>query len=281
MWDIVGKISTGFALLAFIAAVAAGVYRASIKGRISTLKALPSADRIQVVTQTLNTFGIKGENLTREQSYNLALQELSIKDRRFKVLALVVVVLALIFAGVAVYTIYDSDTNRKQPSSAIPNDALPAIVASATKDWRGLVESNQQTIRTLERQHDLDEEQLRMILIQVGRDPGAATGDELAARLDALVRELREGKAILSRVETLTAGTADPQVNALREQAKTAAAQGDLDLLNKSLDALPAGLAGSFRGTCAGNPNGTVCRLFPNGGRMMCANGACTSFAAH
>jgi hypothetical protein len=238
MWDVVGKISTGFALLAFIAAVVAGLYRASIKGQIGTLKALPPADRVQVVTQTLNTFGIKAENLTREQSYNLALQELSIKDQRFKVLALVVVVLALIFAAIAAYTVYNRDTNGKQASSVIPNDALPAIVASATKDWRGLVESHQQTIRNLERQHHLTELQLRTFLIQVGRNPGVATGDELAARLDALVRELREGKVTLSRVETITAGSADPQVKMLREQAETAAAQGNLDLLNKSLNGL-------------------------------------------
>jgi hypothetical protein len=238
MWDAVGKISTGFGLLAFIVAVAVGVYRASIKGRINTLKALPAADRAQVVTQTLNTFGIKAENLTSEQSYNLALRELSIKDRRFKILALAVVLLALIFAGVAAYTIYNGDPNRKQAASVISNDALSAIIASATKDWRGLVEKDQLAIRTLERQHDLTELQLRTFLIQVGRDPGAATGDELAARFGGLVGELKEGKATLSRVETITAGSVDPQVNTLREQAETAVTQGDLDLLNKSLNGL-------------------------------------------
>lgn len=82
--------------------------------------------------------------------------------------------------------------------------------------------------------------QLRAFLIQIGRDPGAASGDELNAKLAALVRDLQEGKTVLQKVEARTAETTDPQVKALRAQAREAIEQGNLPALKTSLDALRA-----------------------------------------
>ena len=236
-WTALGKISTGLALVAFIAALIVAAYRASVKGRIDTLKALPPKDRLASVTQALNTFGINSANLTQENAYNLALQELAIKDRRYKLIAGLVVVLAVIFAIVSIYAIYGANP-KGVSSSGVSTDALVAMVAASTKDWRSMVEKNQKTISALERQHDLTEVQLRALLIQVGLDPGAATGDELNAKLVALVRELQEGKRVLQKVDIATAGAVDPQVKALRAQAKEAVEQGNLPALNKSLASL-------------------------------------------
>ena len=105
MWEAIAYVSSGLTLTAFLAAVAAWVYKNKSEEKERLLRAAPQSQRAKLVEQALESFHVDTSGLTKQQQYDLAVQQIQARSQRFRWTAIVVVLLVLIAATVAVYAI--------------------------------------------------------------------------------------------------------------------------------------------------------------------------------
>jgi hypothetical protein len=125
MWDAITYVTSGVTLAAFLAAVAAWVYRNKLLEQERLIRAAPETERAGLVARTLEFFDVDPAKLTRDQQFQLALTQIHQRASRFRITAIVVMMIALLAAGVAVAAIYQSqatDDKRSQSSQEQPSD---------------------------------------------------------------------------------------------------------------------------------------------------------------
>ena len=105
MWEAIAYVSSGLTLTAFLAAVAAWVYKSKSEEKERLLRTAPQSQRAKLVEQALESFHVDASGLTKEQQYNLAVQQIQVRAQRFRWTAIVVVILVVIAATVAAYAI--------------------------------------------------------------------------------------------------------------------------------------------------------------------------------
>jgi hypothetical protein len=104
-WSAIAYVSSGLTLIAFIVAVAAWVHSNNILGVERRIKLAPAQDRAALVEQTLEFFRVDTTKLTRAQQYDLAIRQIEGRAQRFRTVARVVTVVAVVAGGVAVYAL--------------------------------------------------------------------------------------------------------------------------------------------------------------------------------
>ena len=117
MWQTVGSISTGLALVAFAIAALLTAYRSKLNNRANVIKSLPEKDRGSAVEQELNAFGIRAEGLSPDARYQIALKEIGLREKKLKyifIVAIVAAVLATAIAIVSIVTIFLGNPKQRQ-----------------------------------------------------------------------------------------------------------------------------------------------------------------------
>src|SRR4029077_16505020 len=84
--------------------------------------ALPEA-RAELVSQTLEFFNVDTSRLTRQKQFDIAMEQIKARIERFKITAAVVIVLALIGAGLSAYAIAEEKKAQENTKSNMPDDA--------------------------------------------------------------------------------------------------------------------------------------------------------------
>lgn len=112
-WKAIAYVGSGLTLAAFIVAVAAWVYRTKVLERERTIRLAPDNERTQLIERTLEFFDINTSGLSRQQKYDLALHQIHERARRFRITAVVVVVVACLAAGVSVFAILRVPTENR------------------------------------------------------------------------------------------------------------------------------------------------------------------------
>jgi hypothetical protein len=102
MWDQIRNVSSGVTLVAFIIAAGVFAYRSWLQQRERLIKSTAERDRGPIVEQTLEFFAVDTSGLTTKQRYELALEQIKSRERRYLVTAIVIVCLALVAALVVV-----------------------------------------------------------------------------------------------------------------------------------------------------------------------------------
>ena len=148
MWEAIAYVSSGLTLTAFLAAIAAWVYKHQSEEKERLLSTAPPSKRAKLVEQALESFHVDTSGLTKEQQYNLAVQQIQARAQRFRWTAIVVIILVVIAATVAAYAINrivaprpESPPEQTQPrtqtlSGSIhneTNDPLPNVQVSLPK----------------------------------------------------------------------------------------------------------------------------------------------------
>ena len=105
MWEAIAYVSSGLTLTAFLAAVAAWVYKNKSEEKERLLQTAPQSQRAKLVEQALESFHVDTSSLTKQQQYDLAVQQIQARAQRFRWTAIVVVLLVLIAATIAAYAI--------------------------------------------------------------------------------------------------------------------------------------------------------------------------------
>src|SRR5262245_32877012 len=76
VWDAIKLVSSGVTLAAFLGAVAYAAYRFQSRATERLIKAAPEKERGSLVQDALKHFRIDTTGLTKEQQYNLALEQI-------------------------------------------------------------------------------------------------------------------------------------------------------------------------------------------------------------
>jgi hypothetical protein len=113
MWVAIQYVTSGLTLVAFLVAVIAWVYKSKSEERERLIQAAPEDTRPDLVHSALEFFDVNTVGLTRGQKYDLALVQIHARAQRFRTIAIVVCILAVILAGVSAYAI--SQTGSKLP----------------------------------------------------------------------------------------------------------------------------------------------------------------------
>ena len=106
MWQSLPYITSALTLVAFIAAAAAYSYSRRLTSRERQIAAATERDRANLVRDTLEFFHVDTANLTKERQYQIALEQIRARSRRFMTSAIVGCVLCLAFLSLAAYAIY-------------------------------------------------------------------------------------------------------------------------------------------------------------------------------
>lgn len=112
MWNAILYISSGITLTAFIIAVAAWVYRLKLLEKGTLIRTAPAKERSRLVEDALEVFHIETGALTKQQQYELAIEQIRARALRYTIAAIVVVVVALLAAGIASFAIYRNPGNQ-------------------------------------------------------------------------------------------------------------------------------------------------------------------------
>jgi hypothetical protein len=115
IWSVIPKITSGVALLAFVVAIAAWMYRTRLVQRGSLIRSATETDRARLVESALEFFHINTEGLSRDQKYQLALQQIRARERRFFVAAAMISLAGILLAIDAAYAI--ARTTANEPAS--------------------------------------------------------------------------------------------------------------------------------------------------------------------
>jgi hypothetical protein len=99
MWHAVGLVTTGFTLVAFLAAVAAWVIRQKILEKERLLRTAPEEKRAELVAAALEFFNVDTRRLTKQQQFELALQQIQARGQRFLLTTILIALVALILAA--------------------------------------------------------------------------------------------------------------------------------------------------------------------------------------
>lgn len=102
MFEAIRFVSSGVTLIAFIAAGLVWLYARHMESRRQMIRDAKTEAQADLVARTLKGMNIDVRKLSATRQYNLALEQLRARSRRFYVLSAVVVALALIAAWVAV-----------------------------------------------------------------------------------------------------------------------------------------------------------------------------------
>lgn len=102
-WEAIKYVSSGVTLLAFIAAIILAIYRRNLLSRERLIKLAPASQRARLVKSTLQEFfDVDTRTISEDHAYQLALEQIHARSRRYLINAVVVLPILLGSAAVAI-----------------------------------------------------------------------------------------------------------------------------------------------------------------------------------
>ena len=112
-WNAIRYVSSGFTLLAFIAAIVLAIYRHSLKSRERLIELAPAEERARLVQRTLKEFfDVDTGRMTEAHAYKIAMEQIRARGRRYLVNA-IIIGLVLLVSVVAVIAAYANRVSAK------------------------------------------------------------------------------------------------------------------------------------------------------------------------
>jgi hypothetical protein len=124
MWQGIQYVTSALSLVAFIAAAASFAIALKSKEKARLIEKANPADRTELIRAELEFFQVDTENLTREKQFQVAMEQIRARSRRFLITSLVVCVLGLAFLALAAYAISSTIPQRSEQEQQKPI-ALP------------------------------------------------------------------------------------------------------------------------------------------------------------
>lgn len=106
MWEAIPYVTSGLTLVAFLAAIAAWACRRVVTRQERLIRTAPDQSRAQLVRDALEFFNVDPAGLTREQQYEIALRQINARAERFRITAIVVIIVTVLGGAVSGYAIF-------------------------------------------------------------------------------------------------------------------------------------------------------------------------------
>ena len=125
MWDVVSQVGSALTLVAFVVAAGVAIWRRYLLARERQLLTTPESER-GVVAQALNdaflvpSLPVDPNTLSPTQRYNLLLEQIRDRSRRFYAASIVIIVIAIIIGATTILA-----NSRSTPSNAEPKGPPP------------------------------------------------------------------------------------------------------------------------------------------------------------
>lgn len=146
LWKAIAYVGSGITLFAFVAAVAAWVYRTKLLEAERIIRLAPKNQRASLIEKKLQSFNVDTSRLTNQQKYSLLIHQNLEQARRYRTRAIVVVVIAILAASVSAFAIFHIPTASSSTGSGSP---APATIPSP-----GTTSSSPQTFEYRVRVYD-------------------------------------------------------------------------------------------------------------------------------
>lgn len=118
-------VSSGLTLFSFVVLVISVVIRYSLQNKKDIITSAPPEKRVELISQALESYHINTETLTKEQKYNIVIEQLQQKRQRHRTNTRSAIVVLCITAIVACFGYTDSkrpDTLEKVQITGIVHD---------------------------------------------------------------------------------------------------------------------------------------------------------------
>jgi hypothetical protein len=115
-WEAIKYVSSGFTLCAFVVAALFAYLRNRSQEERKRIESASPEDRAALVAKTLEIFSVDTTNLTRQQQFDIAMRQINGRIEHFRIIAVVVVVLAALGAGLSALAL----AGQKQSDSQKP-----------------------------------------------------------------------------------------------------------------------------------------------------------------
>jgi hypothetical protein len=112
MWEAIQYVSSGFTLCAFIVAAISWIIAKRDKAKRDLIALAPEAERGELVTGALEILKIDPVRFSRQQQYDTAMRQLGARIEKLRIVASVVVVQAVLGAGLSAFAIYELLASR-------------------------------------------------------------------------------------------------------------------------------------------------------------------------
>jgi hypothetical protein len=167
MWNIVTKISTGFSLIAFLAATIGWVRVQALRRDEAAIKKADKSQLPEVLDRIEQRFDVPTGDLSREQRYKLVLEQLNHRLRRFQWLLLSGLLAFALLIGLTAFSIFVNSP------PALPTSPAPLAPAA-------------QYVPEQDRERALTDQYVRLagavevpILIQLQSTGGSTCGEDM------------------------------------------------------------------------------------------------------
>ncbi len=122
MWEAIAYVSSGFTLAAFVTAVAAWILKGKSEEKGKLISLAENETKAKLVQDALEFFHVDTESLTKEQKFNLAMEQIRARANRFKTITLLIGFLAIVSASLSAYAIYELNDNLPSKPTPEPKD---------------------------------------------------------------------------------------------------------------------------------------------------------------
>jgi hypothetical protein len=192
-WEAIKYVSTGFTLCAFVVAALLSYFKSQTQEQRKRIESARPEDRADLVVRTLEFFNIDTTGLSRDQQFLIAMRQINGRIERFRIVAIVVVVLAIIGAGLSAYAL---TVQKKITGTVEPTGETVRTNPADTK------ELPQQPSSELAGQKPSRSEQAVATAPQPSEDASASTASQLPAQSN---KSATKGSADSSSGERSTA----------------------------------------------------------------------------
>lgn len=132
-WQSIGYVSSGFTLVAFIVAAGVWTYRKVLLQKQWLIRQAPEQDRARLVENTLEFFNVDTSGLTKQEKYQIVMKQINARAVRFKITALVVVIIACLATGVSIYALSRDRRGAGETGDPTPAQTSTPIVSATPK----------------------------------------------------------------------------------------------------------------------------------------------------
>ncbi|HEV8320603.1 MAG TPA: hypothetical protein VG389_03245 [Myxococcota bacterium] len=130
MWGAIQYVTGGFALAAFLAAVAAwGLVQGAAQKR-KLIEAAPDKERARLIAENIGILRVPTDGLSAAQKHDLLRRQLELQAARWRIIALVVSCVTVVLGGVALAGLFVSPGDGASRGSAAADPAGPGTAAS-------------------------------------------------------------------------------------------------------------------------------------------------------
>ncbi len=127
MWDAIAYVSSGLTLAAFLAAAATWILKAKSDEKVKLIGSATDNNRAKLVQDAMEFFYVDTTKLTKDQQYNIALEQILSRANRYKQITVLIGILAIIAATLSAYalslsTISNNVYEKRKNSNTTSND---------------------------------------------------------------------------------------------------------------------------------------------------------------